>query len=197
MKTSHVYSLSSTKQLIDLNGDTVNFDINFTVTTKNQKPFDMIVIDQIGLDNNPTLEYKTVQTTISGHLVADKNVYQNYFIILKSSEKAEVEVVIDKTEIPPNIETPPPVVEKALGTQEPVKSSKKMNIKLILVIVVLLVGSFFLYKFYTAKSKPSVIDLKPAVSPSPSYSAMSATSDISVPKVANRKLIDKLNSINI
>lgn len=98
MKT---YSVSKVKQLIDLNGDSVNFEINFKVSSHNKEPFDILVVDQATLDSDPNLEYKSVTNgIISGKVRKDKNIYQNHFIILKSNNPCECDVEIQKTELP-------------------------------------------------------------------------------------------------
>lgn len=101
-----VYQIGKIKKLIDLNGDTTNFDINFRVTSRNKEIFDLLVVDQTTLDNNSNLEYKRVDNgTISGNLIHDKNIYQNYFLILKADNPCECTVEIDKKELP---KTPTP-----------------------------------------------------------------------------------------
>ena len=80
----NTYILSKVKQLIDLNGDSINFDISFTVNCQDDTPFKLLVVDQTTLDNSEELEYKEQTNTISGNIVADKNVYQNYFLLLRS-----------------------------------------------------------------------------------------------------------------
>jgi hypothetical protein len=89
-KTSH--TIGKIKQLVDLNGDTTNFDLSFTVTCRDDTPFNLLVVDQSTLDNTPELTYKEVNGTISGNIVADKNIYQNYFLILKSDKTCIVDV---------------------------------------------------------------------------------------------------------
>jgi hypothetical protein len=113
MKT---YSVSKVKQLIDLNGDSVNFEVNFKVSSQNKEPFDILVVDQTTLDNNQNLQYKNVTNgTISGKVKQDKNVYQNHFIILKAENPCNCDVEILKTELPetrePAPQTPAPMVQ--------------------------------------------------------------------------------------
>ena len=97
MKT---YSVSKVKQLIDLNGDSVNFDLKFTVKSRDNSPFDISVVDQDTLDNNSELKYRNVTNgSISGQLKQDKNVYQNHFLILKADSPCECDVEIEKTEL--------------------------------------------------------------------------------------------------
>ena len=98
MKT---YSVSKVKQLIDLNGDSVNFEVSFKVSSHNKEPFEILVVDQATLDSDPNLQYKSVTNgIISGKVRKDKNVYQNHFIILKSNNPCECDVEIQMTELP-------------------------------------------------------------------------------------------------
>ena len=111
-----VYTINNVKKLIDLNGDLVNFDIYFKVTSKNREPFELLVVDQATLDNNPNIEYKIVQDgEISGNVKNDKGVFQNYFLILKAEleecfehcEECECEIEILRKELP-KFEPPSP-----------------------------------------------------------------------------------------
>jgi|688.fasta_scaffold01108_44 hypothetical protein len=100
-----VYTTGNVQQLIDLNEDLTNFKLKFTLSSKNGEEFDMVISDQHTIDNSPNeLEFKRVKNTISGTIVSDKDVFQNHFLILKSATEkpAEVEVIINKKEIPPN-----------------------------------------------------------------------------------------------
>jgi len=55
------YTLGKIKQLIDLNGDSTNFNLNFKVTAMDSsQPFNILVVDQTTLDNTPELNYKEV-----------------------------------------------------------------------------------------------------------------------------------------
>ena len=106
-QTKKTYTLGKIKQLIDLNGDSTNFDLSFKVTCKNDTPFDLLVVDQTTLDNTPELQYKQVNRTISGNIVSDKNIYQNFFLILKSDKKCDVDVELTKKVLPktPDVST--------------------------------------------------------------------------------------------
>jgi len=91
------------KQLIDLNNDKTNFSLKFKVECKTPDEFDMLVVDQTTLDNVPALEYKRMKGQITGDIVDNKNVYQNYFLILKSDTPCDVEVTVDINDVPPGI----------------------------------------------------------------------------------------------
>lgn len=95
-QTKKTYSLGKIKQLIDLNGDTTNFDLSFNVTCKDDVTFNLLVVDQTTLDTTEVLEYKDVHKGMSGSIVANENVYQNYYLVLKSDTPCKVEVEITK-----------------------------------------------------------------------------------------------------
>jgi hypothetical protein len=105
-ETKKTVKLSKIKQLIDLNGDSINFDLSFKVTCHDDTPFKVLVVDQTTLDNTPNLQYKETKNTISGNIVADKNIYQNYFLILKADKECKVDVELTKKLLPktPDVE---------------------------------------------------------------------------------------------
>ena len=52
---------------------------------KDNSEFEVVVVDQNTLDNSPELEFRqTSGGTMSANIISDKNVYQNYFLVLKS-----------------------------------------------------------------------------------------------------------------
>ena len=99
-KKTVTYKINQHKQLIDLNGKSINFNLNFNVVSKNSEPFEILVIDQTTLDSNINLEYqKSDEGNISGNVVCDKNIYENYFLVIKAEKECDVQVTIDKKEI--------------------------------------------------------------------------------------------------
>ena len=92
MSVKKTLSLTSRQQLIDLNEETTNFDLTFKAKSLDNSHFDVLVVDQTTLDNNPNLEYKRAKGEISGNIISDKNVYQNYFLCLKSEKPCDVEI---------------------------------------------------------------------------------------------------------
>jgi hypothetical protein len=109
MSVTNQYTLGKQKQLIDLNGDSVNFDLNFFCESLDGSEFDVLVVDQQTLDSNPNnLSYKHAQGKISGNISSDKNIYQNYFLILKADHDCQVNVMINKQVLPFNQNTQQP-----------------------------------------------------------------------------------------
>ncbi len=192
------YTVNKHRQLVDLNGDSKNFDLTFTCTSKGGAPFEVLVVDQATLDSTPTLQYKKANGTISGNIVADKNVYQNYFLVLKADSPCEVTVKTVKKDIPPNLPpTPqprrPPVPTQRPSLKPPTRPGKS-NWKIIALVLVVLGGGALLYYFYSQNKKtksssaPVAVDT-PVVPPSPSPSVTSSS--------GGGGLLDRLKSLDM
>lgn len=147
--TKKTYSVGKIKQLIDLNGESTNFDAQFRIVSKNKEPFDILVVDQTTLDNNPNLEYKKADGEISGNIVHDKNVYQNYFIILKADQPCECEVEITKKELPKTAVMP--VQNSPTQTKKSENTFSWVNI-IIIAGVAGIVGILFYYMYFVRNS---------------------------------------------
>lgn len=223
------YSVSNVKQLIDLNGTSTNFDISFQVKSQNKEPFDILVVDQTTLDNTPKLEYKRIEAgEISGSLKNDKNVYQNYYLILKAEKPCQCDVTINKKEIPKQTQpVPQPTQSNPVQNSQPnpysVNPPTKSNInwvKIVLIVAVVGVGGYFLYRMTRKKdndnhnsginermnNRPTfnpVFNPSPSPSPSPnpspnpvrmknlSYSPSSSHGG------GNKMLLQRLKSLNL
>jgi hypothetical protein len=171
--TKKTYLLGKHNQLIDLNGDTINFDITFVVTSENKEPFEMAVVDQNTLDNTPEIPFrKDSQGSISGNVVQDNNEYQNYFLALKSGNKCKVNVEITKKEIkykepppPPPVVTPVPIQKQSMQLpvsikQPPVVKNKSFfTMKYVVIGLVVIAGGILLYYLYMRKEEKSFTEL--------------------------------------
>ena len=202
------YTLTPQNQLIDLNGDLVNFDLTFSAISKDGTPFKALVIDQVTLDTNPELQHNIAENGhIGGNIVYDKNVSQNLFLLLKIHEKpCEVEVTIDKKEIPANITPPvennPPIVKNTV-------QSKHSIWKWILIGLAILLFACLVWPHYSSwKNKKSGFssvntELPNTSSPIVESPHMSATpTDIPVPVASlpsqpiNSGLLERLNRLS-
>ena len=156
-QSKKIYTLGKIKQLIDLNGDSTNFDLSFKVTCADDTHFDVLVVDQETLDNNQELEYKKTQKTISGNIVTDKNIlYQNYFLILKSDKECTVEVELIKKILPKpteNIQKFDQNLKLPKRTAAKPDSSEINWKKIGLISVVVLIGLGILWFLYKRKNK--------------------------------------------
>ncbi len=96
---NQVLDLSARHQLIDLNKDKINFKVSFNVVSDPiGQEFQAIVMNQNDLNNYSKLDdiqMKTAPGKIGGTIVADNNVYQNYFLILKALQDQKVKVNIN------------------------------------------------------------------------------------------------------
>jgi len=147
MTTKKSVTVGPRQQLVDLNGDITNFDLTFTATSKNGENFDIIVIDQTTLDNNTALDFKHANGSLSGNIVSDKGVYQNYFLCLKSDKPCEVDISIDIKEIQPKPQITPSQ-QRSVGIH---KHPDGTNWKAIL-FVVAIGGAVLLYYLFGRKN---------------------------------------------
>jgi hypothetical protein len=154
------------KQLIDLNGDKTNFDLSFQVRSSNNEPFDALVVSQTQLDSGADLDYKNVTNGfISGNIVSDKNVYQNYFLLLKSNNPVQCEVELSIKEIQPVLVQPPPSIpeqvlisekQRQLNAFENNKTQNLFSWKNIITAIIIIGGVIILYYLYFQGSNSSI-----------------------------------------
>ena len=198
MSNKKTVKVTNRQQLIDLNDDTVNFDLTFTATAKNGEEFEVVVVDQSTLDNNPNIEFKKAIGSISGNIISDKNVYQNYFLCLKAPQPCEVEIDIVKKEIPPQLPVNTPF--KPPNDNLPMVPQKKdsTNWKMIIIVLIVIGGGILLYYMYSKKNK---------LESSLNIELTSSESNIlpEIPKIDNNtpnnnmsdNLLARLNSISV
>ena len=215
MSTSKTYVLNNLKKLIDLNGDSINFEITFKVTAKNpQDVFQLVVADQTTLDNSPELEYKTVQGEISATLTQDKNTFQNHYLILKADKPCECTVEIQKKELPKTVFQP---MSQAMEVVEDSNDTYQL-IKILLVIGVIVGVSYACFYFYKKHKNESDANMNmdkalpfemprvmpyrpspslapsPSLSPSPKFMDSSESSHSGSPK---NPFIERLKNLQI
>ena len=205
--SKNTYTLTPQNQLIDLNGDLVNFDLTFSAISKDGTPFKALVIDQLTLDTNPELQHNIAENgSIGGNIIYDKNVPQNLFLILKIHEKpCEVEVTIDKKEIPANI--PPPQQQEIPPIVKSTGQSKSSIWKWILIGLAILLFAFLVWQQYSNwKNKKSgfpteLPNTSSAVVESPHMSATPSDIPGSMPMPSssppvNSGLLERLNRLS-
>jgi hypothetical protein len=142
--TKNSYSISKIKKLIDLNHDMINFKVIFNVISNSDQPFWALVVDQSTIDTleDSQLEYKQVVGTLSGEIVADKNIYQNYYIILKSEKQMSVDVELQTTKLPDYIE--PSTASQDLQQDTENAPTDYGNIMIYLLAAIIVVGIVYI-----------------------------------------------------
>lgn len=81
------YTLGKIKQLVDINGNATNFKCIFKIQSENNAPFLAVILTQSTLDNSESLDFQPANGQLSGEIIADKNVFHNYFLVLKATEE--------------------------------------------------------------------------------------------------------------
>ena len=149
------YNLNNIKQLIDLNKDKINFELEFQIESVDGKTFEALVVTQEMLDSEEPIIYQKAEGFISGKIVSDKNIYQNYFLLLKSSEPVECKVLVNIKDIPPNIDnfTQQMPREEILNQKiKPIikKSAKKswFTMKNLIFLGLIILAFFLIWYFY-------------------------------------------------
>lgn len=148
------YTLGSRHQLIDLNKELINFRLEFQVLSDDpNKQFEALVVEQGQLDATPdlnTLEMKGATGRIGGSIQADRNIYQNYFLVLRSTPgPTEVEVTIALEELPPTA--------VVMTTESPISADAGNAFYrqqwFIILIVGLIVGALLYYYLFHKREK--------------------------------------------
>lgn len=160
MNENKMVKLTKYMQLIDLNKEFTNFDINFSVKERSGKSFQLAVVDQTTLDSGSDIPYETINGETSANLISNKDVYQNYFLCLKTigdnSDNVVVDININGREIPAETVTdttqPPTPTPQLVKTQTGVVAFLKKNWKVIVAVIVLIVIGVFVYYYYFNKS---------------------------------------------
>jgi hypothetical protein len=159
--TENIYSIGKVKQLIDLNGDSINFEVDFNVESESGDPFDILVVDQTTLDNNPKIDYKTAdEGKISGSITNDKNVYQNYFLILKADKDIKCKVSISKKELPKTNFPLSKTTDRQSITSESERSIDWLKVGIVIAVIG---GVCFLVYFMMEKQKNKLVIVDPPV----------------------------------
>ena len=94
--TRQTYAINTQRKLVDLNGDLTNFDLTFTATSKDNAPYEIIVVDQATLASVPAKDFedKNAAGSSSGNIVADKNKYRSYHLCLRADQPCSVDIEI-------------------------------------------------------------------------------------------------------
>jgi hypothetical protein len=168
--TTTTYNLTSIKQLIDLNGDKVNFEVQFKIDAKNGETFDALVVTQEMIDSGGDLNYQKAEGSIGGNIISDKGQYQNYLLLLKAEKPTEVIVTIQLNELPPPQQPvpqqpvpqqpsnyPPNYSQPQPNYPYPYKKKNKVNwVNIIFIVIGVILLSFVVWMFYKYFTKEQI-----------------------------------------
>jgi hypothetical protein len=189
MSKTQIYPLTKRPQLIDLNGENVNFKLNFNVKSINpEHEFNAIVLTQEQLDSVDInkIEMKHAKGKINGNIIANNNKYQNYFLVLKKLDNntADFNVQVDIILEPVEAVEQPPVPQQELPSEISASNTapntitpavlpfyKKPWFKVFILLVIVCLGFLFYNIFYLKKpflfwNKAKLLNL-PKVSSTP------------------------------
>lgn len=147
-QTKKIYTLSSIKQMVDINQDIKNFKAFFSLVSTDLKPFEAVIVSQSSLDTDEHLPFQQVDNgQFSGEIISDKNVYQNYFLVMRAIEPVpvELELIFEKL---------PDYIPQSNDSGILIESNLLSNYKWIILTSVALisVGVFIILKHYPVSS---------------------------------------------
>lgn len=192
MREEQTYKVSRRPQLIDLNKDHTNFTLRFECHGDPSLPYQVCVTNQTELDTKDIadLQMKAVEGgSISGTIVADSNVYQNYFIVLRSEQDMDVVVAVDIE--PMEVNSAPPSDEAPLPSSDCAgahTASQAGTMWLRILFVALLIMFFLVIVYYIFQLNEEPVATVPLASASPSPAPPTST-----PTVApSNSLVDEI-----
>jgi len=220
MSKTQIYPLTKRPQLIDLNGENVNFKLNFNVKSINpEHEFHAIVLTQEQLDSVDInkIEMKHAKGKINGNIIANNNKYQNYFLVLKKLDNntadfnVQVDIIlepVEPVEQPPVPQEIPAEMSNSVSNTAPntitpavLPFYKKPWFKVFILLVIVCLGFLFYNIFYLKKpflffNKAKVLNLpKVPASTTPVITAPPAPSTTTVPSTVENNLYKKLQEI--
>jgi len=146
MDTSHTktYYVDKHKQLIPLNGSMANFSCYFEIKSKDNKPFNIGIVEQNELKPK---EYKLVENGLINGEIQSDGTLKNYFLVLKAPNACELDVriVLKEKQQPPPTPTPHMQHQSAVG-MAPV-TSYYFQPKYIMWILISFILIYLLYKY--------------------------------------------------
>ena len=104
MRYNNNFVIHTTEQLIDINKGLRNFDANISITSQNEDDtFDIVIVTQKQLDSTDfTLNYKKINHYININVKSNKQANDDYVLVIKSTNKVNIEIVIDITDLDDN-----------------------------------------------------------------------------------------------
>ena len=189
-----IVTLGPIKQLIDVNDSLKNFIADFTIECENE--FDIVIVNQTILDDEDSIEYKHITTgTMSGRIVQDKNIFEHFFILIKSDipSKAKIYINIEELNIPKDV---PKNVN--VPKESRLKNIKKNDDKRLYMmgIGIVIVASLFFYIVYRNTATGTSIA-------SDNISNVNDSIDIDINTIIPTKtfkdinIIDRINSLDL
>ena len=178
MSIRKTLKLSKIKQLIDLNQNFINFNAQFQVTNKTPNiDYKMLVVNQEQLDDTnfnideayKNIEWEKTNGVIGGSVLFDKNIFQHWFISLKSDTECDIDIMIDLQKLPDDI--PQQDIKESMidSTQQnpefSVVQKPFYKVKSTWIIIGIIVVLFFsLFFFYKSNKDSTVSPIVPDIS---------------------------------
>lgn len=185
----------SHRQLIDLNGDAVNFNLEFSITPSEadkDTPYEIAITTQDKLDANADIKFAKLKGSFRKNLVNTSNNYQNFCLMINSDKKMtdmQINIELQDLGVPEEKvqEQEQPVyqenpVQTNTTKPPPEKEVESKKMKYILGGIIIIAGACILYYFWTqSKKKVDSVESATATTSAPSSPAIQ---EVNLPKSA-------------
>ena len=184
--------INSKNQLIPLNGELINFELSFKVTTPDHQPFFALVLPKKEIDSYASLEkieLKEAPGFIKGNIKNNDNNYEDYFLLLrKEGEPITSQVEIDIKEIE-GVKEKENKEDDCQRNSNQVKSNSSNILQIIndnfLLIICSLLGFLFLYYCYSQRQQKTVSEMNVTTNPIYSSSPNITSPNLASPNITS------------
>jgi len=187
------YKIGKIQQLIDLSDNHKNFKCTFRIVAPPESVYNMLVVTQSQLDSpDYTTNFRKERGESGGEIIADKNVQENYFLILKSDDKpVDLEIFRNIEPLPDNIPQLP-IEHHSKKAEQPPKSKfgflKNKYIWIGIAVIVLLIIVYFSFFFNKGGENEVTIE---------GSSVGSVDNSDNTSNIKNASLLDQLKNMDI
>lgn len=173
-QTTKTLTLDKVRQLVDLNGELTNFVARFIITPKTDTPYEYTIASQTMLDNAESLNFLPAKGPVQKEFSIEEDLYQNHFLVLRSTAPHEVDVIIQREALPSKVIPNAAATAQAVAIPPPPSEPpfyKQLWFQL-LVLCFVIGASYYVYnKYFSKKTEASSV---PVTEPK-KYSFASAT----------------------
>lgn len=207
-----VYTFKKIQQMIPLTDGILNFTLRLSITTKNSKPFEYLIVTEEELNDMTKLDFKLEKDGfLEAEITSNDNVQRNYVLLIKSDDEgSEFTVEKDVQEVSPETEL---VYDPKQNQQLVKKTNEKPEQKSYMIwyvvgIILLMIIGYFLLTCRDYDSQEFEIPTKPlpvtqTIQENNSgdsyipYTTPPVSSDNNSGGVNSKSFIDRLNEIDL
>jgi hypothetical protein len=160
-QTTKTLTLDKVRQLVDLNGELTNFVARFIITPKTDTPYEYTIASQTMLDNAESLNFLPAKGPVQKEFSIEEDLYQNHFLVLRSTAPHEVDVIIQREPLPSKVIPNAAATAQAVTIPPPPPTEppfyKQLWFQLLILCVVIGVSYYLYNKYFSKKTEASSV----------------------------------------